>query len=272
MVRGLLSTVHRPWSIVCRPSSMNYFNYFTEIEDTFVRRRAKHLLLSSIDWALIESWKEMGIPLHVVLRGVEKAFDSWEAKPRKRSVKTLLYCQEEVEAQYAEWLESRVGAGPSVDAADAGSDVGEDMSVRPGHTENLPFPRAEILNHLRRAREGITATLQQRSAGGEDDISEALARAVALLEDLEKEFAQGAHPDAQKLEISLTGIERMLSDALRAGAPPDQFVALGNEIKKQLRPYRSHMETAVYEQTVDNLLLKRLREQFGVPRLSLFYL
>src|SRR6266576_1316118 len=89
---------------------MNYFNYFTEIEDTFVRRRAKHLLLSSLDWALIESWKEMGIPLHVVLRGVEKAFDSWEAKPRKRSVKTLLYCQEEVEAQYAEWIESRVGA------------------------------------------------------------------------------------------------------------------------------------------------------------------
>ena len=252
---------------------MNYFNYFTEIDDTFIRRRGKHLFISPLDWALIETWKEMGIPLHVVLRGVEKAFDSWEAKPRKRSVKTLLYCQEEVEAQYAEWLESRVGAGPSVEvAADAGSDVGEDMSVRPGHTENLPFPRAEILDHLRRAREGITATLQQRNAGGEDDISEALARAVALLEDLEKEFAQGAHPDAQKLEISLTGIERMLSDALRAGAPPDQFVALGNEIKKQLRPYRSHMETAVYEQTVDNLLLKRLREQFGVPRLSLFYL
>ena len=63
-----------------------------------------------MDWALIESWKEMGIPLRIVLRGIERAFDSWESKPRKRSVKTLLYCQEEVEAQYAEWLESRVGA------------------------------------------------------------------------------------------------------------------------------------------------------------------
>src|SRR3977135_519767 len=89
----------------------NYFNYFTEIEDTFVRRRARHLFLSSMDWALIESWKEIGIPLHIALRGIEKAFDSWESKPRKRSVKTLLYCQEEVEAQYAEWLEARVGAG-----------------------------------------------------------------------------------------------------------------------------------------------------------------
>jgi hypothetical protein len=252
---------------------LNYFNYFTEVEDTFVRRRAKHLLLSSIDWALIESWKEMGIPLHVVLRGIEKAFDSWEAKPRKRSVKTLLYCQEEVEAQYAEWLESRVGANLSEDGsnADAGSDVGADLSVRPA-AASLPFPRADILAHMRLAREKITANVQQRSATGADDISEALARAAALLDDLEKEFAQAAQPDAQKLEVSLTGIERMLSDALRAWAPPAQVESISSEIKKQLRPYRSHMETAIYEQTLDNLLLKRLREQFGVPRLSLFYL
>src|SRR6185312_3897756 len=78
--------------------SLNYFNYFTEIEDAFIRRRAKHLLLSPMDWALIESWKEMEVPLHVALRGIEKAFDSWEAKPRKRTIKSLLYCQEEVEA------------------------------------------------------------------------------------------------------------------------------------------------------------------------------
>ena len=88
---------------------LNYYNYFTEIEETFVRRRGKHLFLSNLDWALIESWKQIGVPLHVALRGIEHAFDSYEAKPRKRSVKTLFYCQEEVEAQYAEWLEARVG-------------------------------------------------------------------------------------------------------------------------------------------------------------------
>ena len=252
---------------------MNYFNYFTEVEDTFVRRRARHLLLSSIDWALIESWKEMGIPLHVVLRGIEKAFDSWESKPRKRSVKTLLYCQEEVEAQYAEWLESRVGATAEAAGSDvdAGSDVGADPSVRPA-AASLPFPREDILSHLRTAHERITATAEQRNASGADDISEALVRAAALLDDLEKEFAQAAQPDAQKLEVSLTGIERLLSDALRVWAPSAQVELISSEIKKQLRPYRSHMDTAVYEQTFNNLLLKRLREQFGVPRLSLFYL
>jgi len=88
---------------------LNYFSYFSEIEDTFVRRRGKHLMLSPLDWALIESWKERGVPLHVALRAIEHSFDSYDAKKQKRTVKTLLYCQEEVEAQYAEWLESRVG-------------------------------------------------------------------------------------------------------------------------------------------------------------------
>lgn len=216
----------------------------------------------------------MGIPLHVVLRGIEKAFDSWEAKPRKRSVKTLLYCQEEVEAQYAEWLEARVGAAPSEEATtDDGVDagvVGADLSVSPA--PSLPFPRADILAHLRTARERIIATVKQRNASGLDDISEALARAATLLDDLEKEFAEATRPDAQKLEVSLTGIERLLSDTLSASAPAAEVEAISSEIKKQLRPYRSHMDAAVYEQTLNNLLLKRLREQFGVPRLSLFYL
>ena len=88
---------------------LNYFSYFSEIEDTFIRRRGRHLMLSPIDWALIEGWKERGVPLHVVVRAIEHAFDSHESKKQKRTVKTLLYCQEEVEAQYAEWLESRVG-------------------------------------------------------------------------------------------------------------------------------------------------------------------
>jgi len=239
---------------------LNYFNYFTEIEDTFVRRRGRHLHLSPMDWALIESWKATGIPLHVALRAIEKSFDSWEAKPRKRTVKTLLYCQEEVEAQYAEWLESRVGAGAS-----------EDERAEPVQESSLPFARSAILEHLRRARAKLVETCEQRITG-EDDFSESLARAASLVAELETDFAEFPRPDAQKLEDSLTGIERMLSDVLRSTVLPDELEAIRGEIKKQLRPYRSHMDPAVYEQTFENLLLKRLREQFGVPRLSLFYL
>jgi hypothetical protein len=243
--------------------NLNYFNYFTEIEDAFVRRRGKHLLLSPMDWALIESWKAMEVPLHVALRGIEKAFDSWEAKPRKRSVKSLVYCQEEVEAQYAEWLESHVGAEQSRDGEVAA--VGKE-------DEGLPFPRQTILEHLRRGRSALLQTFGKRKQSHEDDFTDALTRAASLLEELERDFNQSATADAQKLEVSLTGLERMLSDAIRSVVPADQLEAVTREVKEQLRPYRRHMDAKVYQQTFDNLLLKSLREQFALPRLSLFYL
>ena len=216
-----------------------------------------------MDWALIESWKEMKVPLHVALRGIEKSFDSWESKPRKRSVKSLLYCQEEVEAQYAEWLDAHVGT----DLENENDDVSGERNVA-----GLPFPRADILEHLQRCRSGLEAAAQKRSKAGVDGLTEVLQRASLQLRELESDFAAATLPNAQKLEQSLTGVERMLSDALLAVAGSDQLDALAQEVEKQLKPYRKQMEPAVYEQTKNNLLLKRLRETFDVPRLSLFYL
>lgn len=235
---------------------MNYFSYFSEIEDTFIRRRGKHLWLSPIDWALMESWKERGVPLHVALRGIEHAFDSHEAKKHKRSVKTLLYCEEEVEAQYAEWLESRVGSHdepPKAEDADRES----------------AFPRQAVLEHLGRSLEQLN---QQRKTASKEGLGEVLSRAANLLSEIKDDYESTAQPDARKLEESLTGIERLLNGALRAGVSAERSTEIEKEIKQQLRPYRAHMEKAVYQQTFDNLLLKRLREQYGVPRLSLFYL
>ena len=212
-----------------------------------------------MDWALIESWKEMNIPLHVALRGIEKAFDSWESKPRKRTIKSLLYCQEEVEAQHAEWLESHVGAGCESNGDERGD-------------ESQPFSRTAILEHLERARLSLIKLAAERKQVHDDELSEALARAAALMDELKKDFATSAAPNAQKLETSLTGLERMLSEAILLVVPTEKLETLQTEAKEQLKPYRRHMEKAVYQQTFDNLLLKRLREYFAVPRLSLFYL
>ena len=228
---------------------MNYFNYFTEIEDAFVRRRAKHLFLSPLDWALMETWKQQGIPLHIVLRGIERSFDSYESRPRKRSVKTLLYCQEEVEAQYAEWLESRVGASEQTDALDS---------------NETKFSAAAISDHLQRCHSELIRLSQSRK---QDDLSEALMRAAALLQEIQEDTVL----DTRRLEDSLTGLERMLNDAILKVITTADLDALKSGVKDQLKPYRRQMETAVYNQTFDNLLLKRLREQFSVPRLSLFY-
>ena len=235
---------------------MNYFNYFTEIEDAFVRRRGKHLFLSPMDWALMETWKEQGIPLHIVLRGVEKSFDSFESRPRRRTVKSLLYCQEEVEAQFAEWLEARVGSAPQSEVVETDED-------------KTPFSFAGISEHLKRCRISLLELLTRQQR--QDDFSEALARTIALLGEIEADFVSGATVDTRKLEDSLTGLERMLNDSMLSVVNATALTELKIEVKNQLKPYRSQMETAVYNQTFNNLLLKRLREQFAVPRLSMFY-
>src|SRR4026208_36994 len=124
-----------------------------------------------MDWALMETWKQQGIPLHIVLRGVERSFDSYESRPRKRSVKTLLYCQEEVEAQYEEWLEARVGAAEHDDGAGSAQTDSAD-------SEKTPFSATAVNEHLQRCRGGWVGLSKRRK---EDDLPEALARAAALL-------------------------------------------------------------------------------------------
>lgn len=237
---------------------MNYFNYFTEIEDTFVRRRGKHLFLSPMDWALMETWKQQGIPLHIVLRGIERSFDSFEARPRKRTIKSLLYCQEEVEAQYGEWIDARVGASSVTDTSDADSD-------------KTPFSLEAVTEYLQRSRDSLVQMADARRQQQEDDLSEAMTRAAALLSDIEQDLSSGAPLDTRKLEDSLSGLERLLNDSMLAVASASDLEAQKAAVKDQLKPYRSQMEMEVYNQTFNNLLLKRLREQFAVPRLSLFY-
>jgi len=249
---------------------LNYFNYYTEIEDAFVRRRGKHLLLSTLDWALIESWRTMGVPLHVALRGIEKAFDSYESRPRKRSVKSLMYCQEEVEAQFAEWAESQRGARADAAAEGAGD---ADSAAPDAEAGALPFPREVIAAHLSDSRDSLARARDERDErAGRDALWEALGRAASRLAELEEDFQRAASPNAQLLEGSLTDLEALLDRALRASLPPDAVEAARADAAAQLKPYRSRMERATYEQTLESLLSKTLRDGQRLPRLSLFHL
>jgi hypothetical protein len=225
---------------------LNYFNYFSEIEETFVRRRGKHLLLSPIDWALIETWQERGVPLHVVLRGIEKVFDSREQKAaQKRSVKSLFYCKEEIEAQYAEWLERQVGKNGASASENSGGEAFSDDSVKT-HLETVA---------------GMLRAAAQRSNG---DLREALERALTRLDELQKDL-----PDAETLENALADLEKVIDQAL---VKTTDSAGIEGEIERALAAYKNKMEAEAYRHTFDLMLLKRLRERAEIPRLSLFYL
>ncbi len=216
-------------------------------------------MLSPMDWALIEGWKERGVPLHVVVRSIEHAFDSHESKKQKRTVKTLLYCQEEIEAQYAEWLESRVGGHE--ESAVAGKQADDSKS---------PFPRDAVLAHLGRSLDALNQLKAERV--DDHELSAALSRSITLLSEIKDDYASAAQPDARKLEDSLTGIERVLDDAMRRAVSEGVLESANTEIDAQLKPYKRQMDKGAFEQTRENLLRKRLRDQYGVPRLSLFFL
>ncbi len=90
---------------------MEHFTYFSEIEEHFQRRRGSILICSPLDWALMEVWKEAGIPLEAVLRGIDAAFDKYDRRAKKtRKVNSLAYCQQEVLAAVEELKEAAIGS------------------------------------------------------------------------------------------------------------------------------------------------------------------
>jgi hypothetical protein len=237
----------------------NYYNYFTEIEDEFVRRRGSPLLISPLDWSLIETWKQRGVPLHVVLRGIHASFDAYDARARRgRKVNSLFYCQQEVEALFLEYCEARVGSNGQSPARDEG---------RPAAS---PFSQEALIAYLSERRE-IIAQLGT-APGVEPPLAETCARAARRLEQIIGDLHAAAVIDPERLEADLTLIEELLLAGLRQSAGADLLEQLRREGDEQLRAYRSGMGPEVYRQTLDNYVARRLREQHRVPRLSLFYL
>lgn len=225
---------------------MNYYNYFTEIEETFVRRRGKHLLLSPFDWALIDGWKERGIPLHIVIRSIESVFDVYDRQPEgTRTIKTLFYCREEIEAQYNEWLASRVGRNEG---------EGDENNEATLSTD-------DIAAH-------ITDSIKKLKTISNPSLSEDISRAIARLEELRNDLTG----DAETVDKTLGDIENLLYRSLLNNFDEPQLKSFEKEVAGQLRAYKTEMDKDAYKKTYELMLLKRLREEAGIPRLSLFYL
>jgi hypothetical protein len=232
----------------------NYFNYFTEIEEHFQRRRGR-IQLSPLDWALIETWKDAGIPLEAVLRGVDAAFDKYEQRPsRSQKVNGLAYCAQAVLVAAEEMKEAAVGA-QSTDA----------QSNRPG------FPIAEIGVFLRRNAEQLDAVRLPLAKGID---ATRLARETAnTLREIAADLEATKTPlRLEDLERRLTVAEEKLLAVLLAATPDEQIVSVRAEADRELAPYRRKMPSAQIEQLLKQYVHKRLLEKYGLPRLSLFYM
>lgn len=237
----------------------NYFNYFTEIEDHFLRRRGGGLLLSTLDWALIETWKEAGIPLAAALRGIDAAFDSYDRRPSKsQKVNSLAYCAQQVLTAAEGMKEAAVGVG----AADA-------APAKPRAAQG--FEPEAIAAFLRRNADLLAAATLPEAAG--ISVHAAALEAARTLRNLAEETeSKKSGARLEDLERRLTVLEDKLFAALLAATPDDEVVTVRAEADRDLAPYRRKMAGMQIEQLHKQYVHKRLLEKYGLPRLSLFYM
>jgi hypothetical protein len=220
----------------------NYFNYFTEIEEHFQRVRGTSLfLLSPLDWALIESWKNSGVPLEAVLRGIDLAFEKRRAKrSRIQMVNSIAYCTQAVMTE-----------------AQRMADGGE---ARAGKPETAPFPADELRLYVESNGAAIRATGRAEFLPVADSLDQIGAELPLLSADLEA------------LEQRLTVLEQKLIAIARSGQSEQQALEARQALEKHLRPWRSKMTGPQIAMLETQFLDRATLDSAALPRLSLFYL
>ena len=227
----------------------NYFNYFTEIEEHYQRRRGTGLLLSTLDWALIETWKQAGIPLEAVLRGIDTAFDNYERRSSKtKKINSLAYCSQAVLAAAEDMKEAAAGTIP------------QEHKHAPG-LEPEEISRFFLANAEKLRQAEVPAQMKPIAA-----------ECAASLSTLAEGLKQTAGTRLEDMERHLTILEEKLLAALTMTATETTLLAVRTEADREIAPYRAKMPAAQIDQLVKQFVHKRLFEQARIPRLSLFYL
>jgi hypothetical protein len=232
----------------------NYFNYFTEIEERFQQRRGSLLMLSTLDWALIETWREAGVPLEAVLRGIDNAFDKHNAKAlrattRTRKVNGLAWCAQSVMEAVEQAMEASTGtASASTQAAESGFEterIGRYLDFNAAAIESAKLtPPADAM------------------------ASEVAVRLRALATGLRVEPTHSL----EELDRTLSVLEEKMFAAVMMAATEEELVALREQAARELAPYRGKMQAVQIKQVQQQFLQKRLLEARKLPRLSLFYM
>jgi hypothetical protein len=233
----------------------NYFNYFTEIEERFQQRRGSLLMLSTLDWALIETWREAGVPLEAVLRGIDSAFDTHDAKAvrakgRARKVNGLAWCSQSVMEAVEQAREASIGSAPSSSAETLESGF-EAERVAVYLSENAgKMETAELCAPANGVAVEVAARLRALATG-------VRAEPLSSLEELDR---------------TLSVLEEKMFAAIVTSAEEDEMVALREQAARELAPYRGKMQATQIKQVQQQFLQKRMLESRKLPRLSLFYM
>jgi len=233
----------------------NYFNYFTEIEEYFWKKRGAHLLVSPLDWAIMETWQKAGIPLEAVLKGIDRAFESYGRSRRGagKPLKSLAYCTDAILDAVAESQEAAAGSTP-----------------KNGRAVAEPFSRDELRAYFAKNAAQIVKAEEKHGAAHPElaDRFGEIARSVdAMLPLLEIPGTL----NVEDLERRLTVLDEKMQAALTSHASEELMLRIRREVDSQLAMYRRKMKAEQIALVERQYTHKRLLEEFGLPRLSLYY-
>jgi len=246
---------------------LNYYNYFTEIEEHFVRRRGKHLLISPMDWGLISAWKDAGIPLEVALRGIDIAMDGFFSRQQRASTKinSLCYCHDSVMEAYESYLESRVGESKPDPEAEPGR---EDSGSAPDNRTESEMK--ESLDYIAGIIEDIRVLAVKQRSG--DALLEGLQRVEERLEKMIPPPEQSKKIDLEALERDLGMADAVLVDTLLAVVPDQEEAEWEKEAKTELKVYRKKLPKEMYLKIRENFIRSKIHQKFSIREFSLFRL
>lgn len=220
-----------------------------------MRRRGRNLLLSPVDWALMESWEKRGVPLRIILTTIDEVFDKAGTDPDKAaSIRSLSYCRDAVEARYRSWREGRVGAESTKAGAGTAANEppeapgGGDVSLREGGHIEAAIRRLE--------------SLSPSLAGAAAD---AASRAVGIL----NESVEAGDSSAEEV---LDRIDGLIDDDLFNAVDPGTLDGALAQAGQEAGGKPAAMDENEYRRAVELLFRKKLRDESGIPRLSLFHL
>jgi hypothetical protein len=236
----------------------NYFNYFTEIEEYFWKKRGAHLLVSPLDWAIMETWQKAGVPLEAALRGIDNAFESYLRSRRGgggKPLKNLAYCTDAVLEAAEEQKEAAAGSRPK--------------ASRTATTE--AFSREELKAYFAKNAASLKVAAQ-KCLSKQPEIASRLTEMQASLESSSQILDSPGTLDLEDLERRLTILDEKILASLLSHAPEELMLKIRREVDGQLAAYRRKMKSAQLAMVEKQYMQKRLLEEFGVPRLSLFYL
>jgi len=228
--------------------------YYEEVEKYFIRKRERAASLAPIDWPIVKSWEERGIPLEVVFKGIDNAFARFREKSSSEddTIRSLAYCQYDVESCWQAYQERVLGKPPQ--------EFPKDASQR--------AEREKILDHL----DALMARLAQSSEISDyRQISEALNQTLSALRSLRSQLeVSGAAFKPTEIYSQLKGLEEELVSAIERTLPLPQAAQLFVRAEQKLAGYKEDMSPQVYTETLRTVFRKELKALFPLLPFDLF--